>query len=151
MFESKRIFRRSLPVVAVASLALTACGGSHEGLVGVDLLECSNGPRQNELILSSLPKNEEFQLGDSVWVNQHAESSGGVEVTSLGNGSFNVELQSGKVTFNGADIEGSNKDARVDIDLLPGNSMTYEEGGERYTLTASQQEPQLTISAACVD
>ncbi|RTK95057.1 hypothetical protein EKI60_01220 [Candidatus Saccharibacteria bacterium] len=157
----ERLVYRAAPLVAVLGLGLTACGTHIDGVVGLDLLDCADGPRKNSLSLGAMREGSSFTVAQTVYVDgSDSGITDGVTVTAQSEGFYKLRVDTGTLSLDGQDfISVERGDEAVFAALESGDTVTYSEGGERYEITASgvtgQKEgsemPQLIIDASCND
>ncbi len=153
--EKLRYF--AVPALVVLGLGVTACGSHVDGLAGLDLLNCKNGPKQNTLELVKIQKVSSFTLAQSVYVRQSGSFTDGVTVTGQGDGEYTVRLATGTLELDGGSrITAGVADDPIVTTMKMGQSFTYSEEGESYEVTArsnhqeeGHDEPELVIKAAC--
>jgi hypothetical protein len=142
---------------SAGALSVTGCSGTTHGIAGLQLVNCQSGPKTNEISLATFPKGQSFQLGQNIKTSDNSgfdgdgfNVAGPLEVTSLGDGGFEIIPQSpdkNGVHPNESDIQVSRPNSNDTYILVVSNQ------GERYKLTGTptgQAATRLVIDAACI-
>ena len=148
ILRTKR-FATVLAVIA-GGLAIAGCNGETHGLAGMELVDCQNGPKTNEVTLQDFAKGQTFGLGKDIQTGDGG--SNGFQNDYSIHAPFTIEsLGKGAFTY----FEGtSDQPASVPPTPHPDGSftLTLVNEGQQYTLTGTPNadgSTHLAIDASC--
>ncbi len=149
-FRSKRI--ATFLAIVAGGLALAGCNGETHGLAGVELVNCQEGPKTNEITLQNFTKGQSFGLGQDIKTGDGGTTNitnkysihAPFTITSLGKGVFTY--------YSGYDE--SKRDAVTPPTPHPDGTytLTLLDQDQKYALTGSPNpdgSTRLTIDASC--
>lgn len=150
ILRNKRV--ATLLAVVVGGLALAGCNGETHGLAGMNLVDCENGPKNNEITLENFTKDQSFEMGKDIKTGNAGTTAFGNKysisapftIESLGNGAFTY--------YTGHDD--SKQDAVVPPTPHPDGTFTLSlvDQEQTYKLTGSPNadgSTKLVIEASC--
>src|SRR3990167_7160729 len=118
--------------IAAGAFVLAGCTGKVHGVASVELLNCKNGPKSNELVLKDFKQGSKIEVGKDIYTYYNGDGNGEavkgpLEVISAGEGKFLLRIRTGGVGTSYTDPE----------KMPPQSEFTFIDEDQSYQITGT--------------